>query len=71
MDLEVTITNTASEDHNNNTTDTGNTSNTPIKTKVGYVVVLFTKALSESFKKHVVGMGYKHTSRETLQTRKH
>ena len=51
MDLEVTITNRASEDHNNNTANTGNTSSTALKTKAGYVVVPYTKELSESFKK--------------------
>ena len=51
MDPEVTITNRASEDHNNNTTNTGNNSCTTLKTKVGYVVIPYTKGLSESFKK--------------------
>ena len=57
MDPEVTITNRASQDHNNNTTNTGNTSSTALKSTVGYVVVPYTKALSESFKKYVVCMG--------------
>ena len=51
MDTEVTITNKASEDHNNNTTNTGNTSSTALKSMVGYVVVPYTKGLSESFKR--------------------
>ena len=45
MDPEVTITNRALEDHNSNTANTGNTSSTPLKTKVGYVVVPYTKGL--------------------------
>ena len=51
LDPEVTITNRASEDHNNNTANTGNTSSTALKTKVGYVVVPYTKRLSESFRR--------------------
>ena len=49
MDPEVTITNRTSEDHNNNTTNTGNISSTALKTKVRYVVVPYTKRLSEGF----------------------
>ena len=49
LDPGVTITNRASEDHNNNTT--GNTSSTALRTKTGYVVVPYTKGLSESFKR--------------------
>ena len=71
MDPEVTITNRASEDHNNNTANNENTSSTTLNTKAQYVVVPCTKGLSESFKKYVVSMGYKHTSRETLQSSKH
>ena len=68
---EVTIKNRASEDHDNNTANTENTSSTALKTKVEYVVVPYTKGLLESFKKYMVSMGYKHTSRETLQSSKH
>ena len=50
MDPEVTITNRATEDHNNNTANTGNTSHTVCKPKVEYVVVPYTKGSSESFK---------------------
>ena len=57
MDLEVSITIRASEDHNNNTANTGNTSSTALKTKVGYVVVPYTKGLSKCFKKYVVRIG--------------
>ena len=56
MDPEVTITNKASEDHNSNTANTGHTSSTALKSKVGYVVVPYTKGLSESLKKYVVSM---------------
>ena len=70
-DPEVTIGNMSSQDHNNSTTNTEETSRTTPKPKVGYVVVPYTKGLSESLKKYVVSMGYKHTSRATLQSSKH
>ena len=49
MDPGVTSTSSTPEDHNNNTASTANTSTTT-KTKVGYVVVIYTKGLSESLK---------------------
>ena len=50
LDPEVTSTSRAPEDHNNNTTNTTNTTSMATKTKVGYIVVPYTKGLSESFK---------------------
>ena len=38
------------EEHNSNTYSTANTTTTTIKTKIGHVVVPYTKGLSESFK---------------------
>ena len=50
LDPEVTSTGRASEDHNNSTANSANTTSTITKTKVGCVVVPYTKGLSESFK---------------------
>ena len=70
-DSEDTLHNMASQDHYNSTVNTEGTTVTKPKPKVGYVVAPYTKGLSESLKKYVVSMGYKHTSRATLQSSKH
>ena len=71
MDPEVTIANKASQDQNNNTANTGITSHTALKYKVGYVVVPYTKGLSESFKKICGKYGIQTYFKETLQSSKH
>ena len=50
LDPGGTSTNRASEDHNYNTTNTTNTTSTATKIKVGYIVLPYTKGVSESFK---------------------
>ena len=50
MDPEVTPANWDLEEHNSNVNSTANTTTTTTKTKIGHVVVPYTKGLSESFK---------------------
>ena len=50
MGQEVTLTNRDLEDHSNNTSSTVHTTTATTKTKIGHVVVPYTKGLSESFK---------------------
>ena len=75
QDLNSQPTNTigfnASQDHNNHTTNTEDATTAKPKPKAEYVVVPYTKGLSESFKQYVVSMGYKLASRATQQSNKH
>ena len=49
MGPKVTPVNRDLEEHNSNTDSTANTTTTTTKTKIGHVVVPYTKGLSESF----------------------
>ena len=73
MGPEVTPANRDLEDNNSNTDSTANTTTTTTKTKIGYVVVPYTKGLSESFRnicgKHGIQAYFKRniTIKQTLR----